>query len=120
MKRRDATSRPCQRAVAAAGTQIAELYWLAPAVMVRRLAGLQGAAPWQALIEWQRWAWQKAFAFSESGLAMAQWSARTALDSVAGAASPLAPMRAVDQRIVDAARVLAPVRARVRRNARRR
>jgi len=118
-----ATSSGRRRRAGAARTmaQIMELQWLAPAVMSRRLAGLHNVSPLQALFEWNRWAVEKACAFSLSGMALTQVCARAAMAGAArGKHTPAASMRdALERGPAATSKALAPLHKRVKRNARR-
>jgi len=117
------SSRKRHRAGAARATaQVMELQRLAPAVMSRRLAGLRNATPLQALFEWNRWAMEKACAFSLSGLALTQACAQAAMAGAAPGKRPpaVSMLDALHWGTAATSKALAPLRTRVKRNARRR
>ena len=97
---------------------LAELLWLAPLVMTQRLSGLAAATPVQAWFQWQRWAAEKAFVFSAAGTALLQESARTAISSMANQVPGAAFTDAAEYGMRAGAKALAPLRRRVKRNAR--
>ena len=89
-----------KRSTAGTAAKLIQMQALAPAIAARRLSQLQGLTPMQAALEWNRWALEKAFAFSSAGMTLM-------LGTAAG-------------RPGTAARALAPLHARVTRNAKRR
>ena len=102
-----------------AAAQALEMQWLVPAVMTRRLSQLHGLSPLQAMFEWNRWALEKSVAFSLSGIALAQGCtqamlANTLSTELSGAQSGV---RLLEHNARTAARMLAPLHSRVRRNA---
>ena len=102
-----------------AAAQVLEMQWLVPAVMTRRLSQLHGLSPVQAIFEWNRWALEKSFAFSLSGIALAQGCAQAMFTNALGseASGAQSGMRVLEHNARTAARVLAPLHSRVKRNA---
>lgn len=102
-----------------AATQALELQWLVPAVMTRRLTQMQSLSPWQAAFQWNRWALEKTVAFSLAGAAFAQGCAQAVLTNTltTEAASAQSGMRVLEHNARTAARMLAPLHRRVKRNA---
>lgn len=96
-----------------------EMQALAPGVMSRRLSGLQGLSPLQAMFEWNRWAMEKSFAFSLSGLAFARGCTQAMLTNPfgTGQTSVHSGMRALDHNVETATRMLAPLHRKVKGNA---
>ena len=100
-------------------TQAMEMQSLVPGVVTRRLMGLQGVSPLQALFQWNRWALEKSFAFSRSGIALAQGCAQAMLTNVFSTefATAASGTRALEHNVKTAERVLAPLHRTVKRNA---
>jgi len=104
--------RKSHRHAAVAAAKLIEIQALAPAVMARRLSSLDGLAPWQSAFAWNRWATEKAFAFSLVGIELMQAAAQA---WAAGASASQLTQHGARA----AARALAPLHRRVKRNARR-
>ena len=100
-------------------TKALEMQTLVPAVMTRRLSQLHGLSPLQAMFEWNRWAVEKSFAFSLSGIAFARGCTQAMLTNALSGeqASVQSGMRALEHNVQTAARVLAPLHRKVKRNA---
>jgi hypothetical protein len=113
--------RATRRKVGAAArnaAHLAELQMLAPLVMAQRLGGLAAVTPVQAWFQWQRWAVEKAFVFSAAGTALLHESARTALGTMANQGPARVFTDAAGYGARASAKALAPLRRRVKRNAR--
>src|SRR5947209_5396254 len=100
-------------------TKALEMHALVPGVMTRRLSQLHGLSPLQAMFEWNRWAVEKSFAFSLSGLAFARGCTQAMLTNALSTerASVQSGMRALDHNVETATRMLAPLHRKVKGNA---